>query len=62
MYVKYASKYKVLDEFLDKRIFVKNLGSEIMADERDIEGFKAFAQRYLDTIDVERLSVERFAE
>ena len=45
-----------------KRIFVKNLGSEIMADERDIEGFKVFAQRYLDTIDVERLSVERFAE
>lgn len=62
LYVKYASKYKNLDEFLDKRIFVKNLGSEIMADERDVEGFKAFAQRYLDTIDVERLSVERFAE
>lgn len=62
LYVKYASKYKGLDEFLDKRIFVKNLGSEIMADEKDIEGFKIFAQRYLDTIDVERLSVERFAE
>lgn len=62
LYVKYASKYKGLDEFLDKRIFVKNLGSEIMADEKDIEGFKVFAQRYLDTIDVERLSVERFAE
>ena len=62
LYVKYASKYKGLDEFLDKRIFVKNLGSEIMADKRDIEGFKAFSKRYLDTIDVERLSVERFAE
>ena len=62
LYVKYASKYKGLDEFLDKRIFVKNLGSEIMADERDIEGFKAFSKRYLDAIDVERLSVERFAE
>ena len=62
LYVKYALKYKGLDEFLDKRIFVKNLGSEIMADERDIEGFKAFSKRYLDAIDVERLSVERFAE
>jgi len=62
LYVKYASKYKNLDEFLEKRIFVKNFGSEIMADEKDIEGFKVFAQRYLDTIDVERLSVERFAE
>jgi len=62
LYVKYALKYKGLDEFLDKRIFVKNLGSEIMADEKDIEGFKVFAQKYLDTIDVERLSVEIFAE
>jgi carbohydrate kinase FGGY len=51
-----------LDEFLDKRIFEQNFGSEIMADERDVEGFKAFSKRYLDAIDVERLSVERFAE
>lgn len=62
LYVKYALKYKGLDEFLEKRIFEQNFGSEIMADERDIEGFKAFSKRYLDTIDVEKLSVERFAE
>ena len=62
LYVKYASKYKNLDEFLEKRIFEQNFGSEIMADEMDVEGFKAFSKRYLDAIDVERLSVERFAE
>ena len=61
LYVSQADKYS-LDEFLSKKIFDKNTGSEIMADEKDVEGFKTFTQRYLNTVDIERLSVEKFAE
>lgn len=60
LYVKYATQYKDLSEFLEKRIFVHNTGSEIMADENDIEGFKDFTQSYMKALDIERLSVERF--
>ena len=51
-----------MDEFLEKRIFANNSGSEIMAEEKDVEGFKLFTQRYLKAVDIERLSVEKFAE
>ena len=61
LYVSRADKYS-LDEFLSKKIFDKNTGSEIMADEKDVEGFKTFTQRYLNAVDIERLSVEKFAE
>ena len=61
LYVSRADKYS-LDEFLSKKIFDKNNGSEIMADEKDVEGFKTFTQRYLNAVDIERLSVEKFAE
>ena len=61
LYLIYADKYK-LDEFLSEKIFDKNTGSEIMADEKDVEGFKTFTQRYLNAVDIERLSVEKFAE
>ena len=61
LYVSQADKYS-LDEFLSKKIFDKNTGSEIMADEKDVEGFKTFTQRYLNAVDIERLSVEKFAE
>ena len=61
LYLIYADKYK-LDEFLSEKIFDKNAGSEIMADEKDVEGFKTFTQRYLNAVDIERLSVEKFAE
>ena len=61
LYVSQADKYS-LDEFLSKKIFDKNTGSEIMADEIDVKGFKTFTQRYLKAIDIERLSVEKFAE
>ncbi len=61
LYVSQADKYS-LDEFLSKKIFDKNAGSEIMADEKDVEGFKTFTQRYLNAVDIERLSVEKFAE
>ena len=44
------------------KIFDKNTGSEIMADEKDVEGFKTFTQIYLNAVDIERLSVEKFAE
>jgi|GEM_PF-3913662 hypothetical protein len=33
-----------------------------MADEKDVEGFKTFTQIYLNAVDIERLSVEKFAE
>lgn len=61
LYVSQADKYS-LDEFLSKKIFDKNTGSEIMADEKDVEGFKTFTQRYLNAVDIERSSVEKFAE
>ena len=61
LYLIYADKYK-LGEFLSEKIFDKNIGSEIMADEKDVEGFKNFTQRYLNAVDIERLSVEKFAE
>ena len=61
LYLIYADKYK-LDEFLSEKIFDKNTGSEIMADEKDVEGFKTFTQRYLNAVDIEKLSVEKFAE
>ena len=61
LYVSQADKYS-LDDFLSKKIFDKNTGSEIMADEKDVEGFKTFTQRYLNAVDIERLSVEKFAE
>ena len=61
LYVSQADKYS-LDEFLSNKIFDKNTGSEIMADEKDVEGFKTFTQRYLNAVDIERLSVEKFAE
>ena len=61
LYVSQADKYS-LDEFLSNKIFDKNTGSEIMADEKDVEGFKTFTQIYLNAVDIERLSVEKFAE
>ena len=61
LYLIHADKYK-LDEFLSEKIFDKNTGSEIMADKKDVEGFKNFTQRYLNAVDIERLSVEKFAE
>ena len=61
LYLIYADKYS-LDEFLSNKIFDKNTGSEIMADEKDVEGFKTFTQRYLNAVDIEKLSVEKFAE
>ena len=47
---------------MSEKIFDKNTGSEIMADEKDVEGFKTFTQRYLNAVDIERLSVDKFAE
>ena len=61
LYLIHSDKYK-LDEFLSEKIFDKNTGSEIMADKKDVEGFKTFTQRYLNAVYIERLSVERFAE
>ena len=61
LYLIHADKYK-LDEFLSEKIFDKNTGSEIMADEKDVEGFKTFTQRYLNAVDIEKFSVEKFAE
>lgn len=62
LFTKHATEYKGLDEFLKKRIFSNNSGSEIMAEEKDVDGFKLFTQRYLKAVDIERLSVEKFAE
>ena len=61
LYLIHSDKYK-LDEFLSEKIFDKNTGSEIMADKKDVEGFKTFTQRYLNAVYIERLSVEKFAE
>lgn len=62
LFTKYVSEYKDLGEFLSKRIFVNDSGSEIMAGKEDVEGFKIFTQRYLKALDIERLSVEKIAE
>ena len=61
LYVSKSNEYS-LDEFLSLKIFDKNTGSEIMADEKDVKGFKIFTQRYLNAVDIERLSVEKFVE
>lgn len=62
LYTKYANKYKALDEFLDKRIFNNMTGSEVMAERQEVEGFKIFAKRYLEALDIEQVSVEKIVE
>ena len=62
LFTKYVSEYEGLDDFLSKRIFKNNSGSEIMAEKKDVEGFNAFTHRYLKAVDIERLSIEKFAE
>jgi len=45
-----------------KHYLAQCLTSIWRSDEKDVEGFKTFTQRYLNAVDIERLSVEKFAE
>lgn len=47
-----------LSEFLEKKIFVSVKGEEMKPDQRDVEGFEAFMERYRKGLDLERAAIE----
>ena len=49
---------ETLPDFLDGKVFAKTKSSTLMADEKDIEGFNAFLERYVASFDMEKTAVD----
>lgn len=47
-----------LEEYLDKKVFVNNAGVEVHADEKDVEGFESFIERYKQGLAIEQAAID----
>jgi len=47
-----------LEEYLDKKVFVGNSGVEVEADEKDVEGFELFIDRYKQGLAIEQAAID----
>lgn len=47
-----------LEEYLDKKVFGDNVGVEVEADEKDVEGFEAFMDRYKQGLAIEQAAID----
>lgn len=47
-----------LEEYLDKKVFFGNSGVEVEADEKDVEGFELFIDRYKEGLAIEQAAID----
>lgn len=47
-----------LEEYLDKKVFADNAGVKVEADEKDVEGFKVFINRYKQGLAIEQAAID----
>ncbi|WP_046179465.1 xylulokinase [Domibacillus tundrae] len=47
-----------LEEYLDKKVFVYNDGVKVDADEKDVEGFEVFINRYKQGLTIEQAAID----
>lgn len=51
---------ETLEDYLDKKVFVNQVGSTLAPDAKDVEGFNEFIKRYEAGLPIERAAVESF--
>ena len=47
-----------LEDYLDNRIFKELSGETIMPDEKDVEGFRTFMERYKAGLEIEKSAID----
>ena len=57
-YMLYKEKAEPLEAYLSQKVFAGENGVTITPDQRDIEGFTAFMERYKKGLIIERAAVE----
>ena len=57
-YMKYQAENETLEEYLSNRVFDGKLGEEMLPVAEEVNGFKAFIDRYTAGLPIERAAVE----
>ncbi len=57
-YMKNKEQGETLDAYLDNKIFSKQQSVEVQPEEKDVEGFKAFIEKYVAGLAIEKAAVE----
>lgn len=57
-YMMNKSENETLDDYLTNRVFAGEKGSRVEPDQKDVEGFDVFIQRYKEGLSIERAAIE----
>ena len=57
-YMMNKSENETLDDYLNDKVFAGEKGSKVEPDQKDVEGFDAFIQRYKEGLSIERAAIE----
>lgn len=59
-YMLHKGQEETLEHYLSEQVFAGKLGTKVMPDEKDVEGFERFMIRYLEGLAIERAAVEHW--
>lgn len=57
-YMMNKSENETLDDYLTNRVFAGEKGSRVEPEQKDVEGFDVFIQRYKEGLSIERAAIE----
>ena len=57
-FMQHKTKDEPLEAYLSKKVFAKEKGATIAPDQRDVDGFAAFMERYKKGLVIERSAVD----
>ena len=61
-YMMNKSENETLDDYLTNRVFAGEKGSRVEPDQKDVEGFDVFIQRYKEGLSIERAAIENLRQ